>query len=284
MKIELLGRQVHQTFHDLLVRPYEFYPIPEVQTWLLEMKTMTLEEQQKVSKLNEPSVAAILADKSPMPAPSNEPLSPDIKRPISTSPVYQAKRVKDKRRAGERRKEKPNNGSSPQNGHALHHILLIGCCGVGISSLLQRYSTSELKPTQHTREDEVSHKFSCKGSHFQLHAPTGHNARPEAISERLVESKYAGIIVVYDITDADSLGDFPALISSLPNALPVMYVGNRLDLEDERELPLEKVRRRVNDPKTLVMEVSAKDNVNVKESMAAFADRVHNPSMPGKDE
>jgi len=217
-------------------------------------------------------------------------------------------------------------------------VAMLGHSGVGVTSLLNRISLNRSEEPKLSRGDELSEIFEvngippyphlflplppsssllllfpllvsfvrCLGHRFQLWACVGNQRRALLTGSRSLPYPFSGLMVVYDITDADSLGEIPEFIAVLscpllscprpasfgdwhhllvfqsnPSlaSLPIMYLGNRVDEEAKRQLRPEKVLKRLNSPHALILEVSAKANINVMESFRIFANIILPPPL-----
>ncbi|KAF0975587.1 hypothetical protein FDP41_005581 [Naegleria fowleri] len=95
----------------------------------------------------------------------------------------------------------------------------------------------------------------------------------------------AGIIVVYDITDADSFQNVQKWIGNIekntsPNDdITILLVGNKADLEDERMVKTEDANNFCKNTSCVVdkvFEVSAKSGLNVNNAFMALVEAIHN--------
>uniref|UniRef100_A0A8C6TDR9 small monomeric GTPase n=1 Tax=Neogobius melanostomus TaxID=47308 RepID=A0A8C6TDR9_9GOBI len=85
-----------------------------------------------------------------------------------------------------------------------------------------------------------------------------------------------GFLLMYDITSQDSfcaVQDWATQIKtySWDNA-QVVLVGNKLDLEDDRQVPVKDARTLASELGFLFFEASAKDNINVKQVFDSLVD------------
>ena len=83
-----------------------------------------------------------------------------------------------------------------------------------------------------------------------------------------------GIMLIYEIDDKDSFEDIKKCyykkIKKLKNKV-CMLVGNKLDLESERKVAKNEAEEFANENELSFLEVSAKDNINVKEAFMKIA-------------
>lgn len=91
-----------------------------------------------------------------------------------------------------------------------------------------------------------------------------------------------GFILVYSITDRkslDELDDFKDQILRVKDAeyVPMVYVGNKCDMEDQRKVSLSEGKNKAkhqNGDEIKLFETSAKENINVKELFHELAREV----------
>ena len=150
-----------------------------------------------------------------------------------------------------------------------YRVVVLGDYAVGKSSIALQYVKNQFN----------EHEESTIGAAFlsKVTQSAGHDIRYEiwdtAGQERynsLIPMYYRGAqvaIVVYDITSYKSFERAKAWIKELniekpPDFLKVL-VGNKLDLERGREVPLEKAREYAQQLNLIFYETSAKDGTNI---------------------
>jgi GTPase SAR1 family protein len=155
---------------------------------------------------------------------------------------------------------------------------VLGYSGVGVTTLVQKLSNNgnQGHSPALSRGDEVSSKFKVNGSEFIIHAPMGSQAYAIITGEKALGVKFDGVVFVYDILDPDSLEELPSLLVTTHQwkTLPMLFLGNRLDLASRRQVSVEKVKSLIGGASVVVAEVSAKKNLNVQESFEPFARKV----------
>ena len=82
--------------------------------------------------------------------------------------------------------------------------------------------------------------------------------------------KADGIILMYDITDRESFDTISKwwedILNNKEKDFPIILVGNKIDLEDNREVKREEGENLAKKLNTKFFEISNKDGTNVKES------------------
>ena len=96
--------------------------------------------------------------------------------------------------------------------------------------------------------------------------------------------KYANAyILVYSIDDKDSFLHIKNIISKLKDNnkqnLPILIIGNKVDLEDERVVEYKSVKELADKHNADFFESSALDKVNIKEAIYSVVSRVINEKL-----
>ncbi|KAF4527637.1 hypothetical protein B566_EDAN016197 [Ephemera danica] len=147
----------------------------------------------------------------------------------------------------------------------LFKFLVIGSAGTGKSCLLHQFIESKFK-------EDSSHTIGVEfGS--KIVSVSGKNVKLQIWDTAVTRSYYrgaAGALLVYDITRRDS---FNALANWLADArtlassnIVILLVGNKSDLEDQREVTFLEASRFAQENELLFLETSAKNGHNVQEA------------------
>ena len=146
-----------------------------------------------------------------------------------------------------------------------HKIVLLGPSGVGKSSITLRYVKNSF--SLH-RESTIGAAFlsapvSYKGRDIQLDIwDTAGQERYNSLAPIYYRGASAAIIV-YDITSVDSFHQAKRWIRELHDDCIVILVGNKLDLQSIRDVPIEVAKNYSNEIFVEHLEVSAKDSIGV---------------------
>ena len=102
-----------------------------------------------------------------------------------------------------------------------------------------------------------------------------------------------GIILMYDITvpsSFENLSKWMTLIKQLADGIPLILIGNKIDLEKERKISKEKGQQFSKDNNIDIFESSGKSGVNVEESfiflgeqIIRFSNKSNNKSSGGNE-
>ena len=87
-----------------------------------------------------------------------------------------------------------------------------------------------------------------------------------------------GYLIVYSITSMTSFFEtneireqiYGALDKDASEHIPIALVGNKCDLESERQVPTDEAKRLAEEWNVLFFETSAKDNINITETFQAL--------------
>jgi small GTP-binding protein len=86
-----------------------------------------------------------------------------------------------------------------------------------------------------------------------------------------------GIILMYDIAEQksfDNLRQWINIIDQFVKGLPIILVGNKKDLDDQRVVPKEKGEQLANDHNIAFWESSGKSGENVEECFLDFGEQI----------
>lgn len=161
-------------------------------------------------------------------------------------------------------------------------LLLIGNSSVGKSSLLLRFSDEQWLP-----EDESSatigvdfrvHKMDVKGKKVKLSIwDTAGQERFRTITSSYYRGAQ-GIILVYDVANRESFDALPKWFAELEtyvsSAVVKIIVGNKVDKEYSRQVPVSEGQAFATRMNALFVEASAKTAVGVQEAFRDVVERI----------
>jgi len=164
-------------------------------------------------------------------------------------------------------------------------ILLIGDSQVGKTSLLLKY-TEHVFPVEHiaTIGVEYKDKFIVKDNYnirLQIWDTAGQE-RFHSITKNIYRNAN-GVLFVYDITNQESFNNIKNWIKDLQNVgndIKGVIIGNKLDLEQKRDVSKEDLEEIGKKNQMPFLETSAKQNINVNEGF----DLLVNELLKGKNE
>ena len=87
-----------------------------------------------------------------------------------------------------------------------------------------------------------------------------------------------GMALLYDITNQDSFEAIPGLIKSVKEAkggnIPIVLLGNKCDLENNREITKEEGKKLANEYNIGFFEISNKKGINIEESCLELINKI----------
>ncbi|XP_038605503.1 ras-related protein Rab-17 [Tachyglossus aculeatus] len=156
-------------------------------------------------------------------------------------------------------------------------LVLLGSGSVGKSSLVLRYVKNEFKSILPTVGCAFFSQLVCLDSatlKFEIWDTAGQE-KYHSVCHLYFRGASAALLV-YDITKKDSFHKAQQWLRELeneflPEEIVIMLVGNKTDLEDEREVTVEEGKEFAESKKLLFLEASAKENHQVTEIFTAIA-------------
>ena len=158
-------------------------------------------------------------------------------------------------------------------------ILLIGDSMVGKTCLLLNY-VDHVFPEDHiaTIGVEYKDKYITKDNYnirLQLW-DTASQERFNSITKNIYRGAN-GVLFIYDITNRQSFNSVRKWIKdteSYDEDIKGIILGNKIDLEDQRQVKTEELEEFGNEKQMKVMEISAKTNENVNECFDLLVDEL----------
>eukprot|EP01117_Protostelium_nocturnum_P018080 TRINITY_DN7485_c0_g1_i1.p1 TRINITY_DN7485_c0_g1~~TRINITY_DN7485_c0_g1_i1.p1 ORF type:complete len:206 (+),score=33.13 TRINITY_DN7485_c0_g1_i1:27-644(+) len=182
-----------------------------------------------------------------------------------------------------------NASSSPlRQPNAPIKVVLIGDSGVGKSSFLVRFTT---KKFYNTHDPTIGAEFGSKvvginGNEVSL--KIWDTAGQEKFRS-IVSTYYRGssaAVIVYDVTRKTSFDSLESWYNDLRMVahpdIVVVIVGNKCDVEDERQVTVEEGQKWADDHSAHFFEASCKTDVGITETFDRVAKEVVNKSAIGE--
>ena len=163
----------------------------------------------------------------------------------------------------------------------LEKLVIVGDSGVGKTNYLYRFVEGEFCPVHEATVGFDYKSKICylpnakKNVKFQIWDTAGQE-KYMSINKNLFQ-RVDGIILMYDITlqaSFDNLGKWINLINQLADGIPLILIGNKIDLEDQRKISKEKGEQFANDKNIDFFESSGKTGVNVEKSFIFLGEQI----------
>ena len=160
-------------------------------------------------------------------------------------------------------------------------LVMIGDSGVGKSNYLYRFVEGEFCPIH---EATVGFDYKSKVSYlpkakkkvkFQIWDTAGQE-KYMSINKNLFQ-RVQGIILMYDISFEKSftnLDKWMTVIKQLADGIPLILIGNKIDLENLRKVSKERGEQFANDNNIDFFESSGKSGENVEESFIFLGEQI----------
>ncbi|KAM9835792.1 ras-related protein Ral-B-like [Aulostomus maculatus] len=156
-----------------------------------------------------------------------------------------------------------------QTSLALHKVIMVGSGGVGKSALTLQFMYDEfVEDYEPTKADSYRKKVVLDGEDVQIDIlDTAGQEDYAAIRDNYFRSG-EGFLLVFSITEHESFAatsEFREQILRVKeeDAIPLLLVGNKSDLEERRKVSAEEATARVSEWGVQYVETSAKTRANV---------------------
>ena len=160
-------------------------------------------------------------------------------------------------------------------------LVIIGDSGVGKSNYLYRFVEGEFCPIH---EATVGFDYKSKICYlpnskkkvkFQIWDTAGQE-KYMSINKNLFQ-RVQGIILMYDITvpkSFENLNKWMTVIKQLADGIPLILIGNKIDLEKERKISKDRGKQFADNNNIDIFESSGKSGVNVEESFIFLGEQI----------
>ncbi|KAM9085783.1 ras-related protein Ral-B isoform 1-T1 [Megaptera novaeangliae] len=162
------------------------------------------------------------------------------------------------------------NKSKSQSSLALHKVIMVGSGGVGKSALTLQFMYDEfVEDYEPTKADSYRKKVVLDGEEVQIDIlDTAGQEDYAAIRDNYFRSG-EGFLLVFSITEHESFtatAEFREQILRVKaeeDKVPLLVAGNKSDLQERRQVPLEEARAKAEEWGVQYVETSAKTRANV---------------------
>lgn len=155
-------------------------------------------------------------------------------------------------------------------------IVFIGDSSVGKTTIIQRYISARFEACSQPTVGSMffTKELEVNGKDFKLQIwDTAGQERFQSIAPLYFRDAH-GVIVTFDVTNRDSFHNLSNWIQKLedlgPERLAVCLIGNKIDLEDEREITTQEMKELAEDMGACWQETSAMDDLGVHVSINIY--------------
>ena len=154
-------------------------------------------------------------------------------------------------------------------------IAVLGKALVGKTALIYRYLNDQIPTRETTVEDQYKKKLKINDNEFELDIldTAGQDDYQTMLEDWIEFASY--FLLVYSIEDKESFEQVQKNYEKIVNKkgknfYGVVIVGNKCDLEENRQIKKEEVEEYANKIKVGNIETSALNNINVNEAFLAL--------------
>ena len=172
----------------------------------------------------------------------------------------------------------------------LYKMIIIGDTCVGKSNILSRYIRQEFtQDTKSTVGVELGIKFlKVKNVNAKIQIwDTAGQERYRAITSSYFKGS-DGCFIVYDITNEISFDNIEKWYELIQNEtgkdIPVIIIGNKCDLENERKVPIEKGKEKAKNLNCPFFETSALQGINIDKAFEDLANYIYDKTGGNKND
>ena len=159
-------------------------------------------------------------------------------------------------------------------------IMTLGNLAVGKTNFILKYTENKFQETHISTVglDFKMKKMEINKKNYQIVLfDTAGQERYKSIALNVLKETH-GIILMYDITNKttfESITDWINNIKDLKGAdFPLILVGNKIDLEEERKVNKEEGQKLADENKILFFETSNKTGINIQEAGLALIKKI----------
>ena len=159
-------------------------------------------------------------------------------------------------------------------------VMTLGNLAVGKTNFILKYTENKFQETHISTVglDFKMKKMEINKKNYQIVLfDTAGQERYKSIALNVLKETH-GIILMYDITNKttfESITDWINNIKDLKGAdFPLILVGNKIDLEEERKVNKEEGQKLADENKILFFETSNKTGINIQEAGLALIKKI----------
>ena len=176
------------------------------------------------------------------------------------------------------------------NYELLYKVIIIGDTAVGKSNILSRYVKDEFSSnSKSTVGVELGINFiKIKNTKTKIQIwDTAGQERYRAITSSYFKGSN-GCFIVYDITNEASFNNienwYEQIQKETSKDIPILLVGNKCDLEDERKVPIEKGKEKAQNLNCAFFETSALKKINIDKIFEELVNNIYEKTGGNKND
>ena len=159
-------------------------------------------------------------------------------------------------------------------------IMTLGNLAVGKTNFILKYTENKFQETHISTVglDFKMKKMEINKKNYQIVLfDTAGQERYKSIALNVLKDTH-GILLMYDITNKTTFESLPDWINNIKDLkgadFPLILVGNKIDLEEERKVNKEEGQKLADENKILFFETSNKTGINIQEAGLALIKKI----------
>ena len=161
------------------------------------------------------------------------------------------------------------------------NIITLGNSSVGKTSLIQRYVDQKFTDTLATIGFDTKQKTKILSNGEKLKVffyDTSGQEKYNSLSFNYIKNSH-GVLLMYDISKKESFLKIEDWLKSIfehkNKDFPVLLLGNKCDLEEEREVTKEEGNQLAKEHNLNFYETSNKDNINIDKAISELVEMIY---------
>ena len=161
------------------------------------------------------------------------------------------------------------------------NIITLGNSSVGKSSLIQRYVDEKFADTLATIGFNTKYKTRTLSNGEKLKVvfyDTSGQEKYNSLSYNYIKNSH-GILLMYDISKKESFLKIKDWLKNIyehkDEDFPILLLGNKCDLEEEREVTKEEGEQLAKELKLIFFETSSKEDINIEKAITELIEMIY---------
>ena len=160
-------------------------------------------------------------------------------------------------------------------------ILIVGDSTVGKTNLIKKYVENKFNESYFasTGIDLITTSIKIEGKSFKIQIwDTAGQEKYRAMTKNLF-LKTQGIVIIFDISNETSFINLKSWMNDIKEEcsadIPMILVGNKLDLEDKRVIDKERAMEFAKNEKLEYIETSSKTGENINKALSLIIEKIY---------